>query len=520
MRDVAWYEHLEEARQIARQRGVPLAIKALGQGTNEQEDWCPAASATRALALSDPVVTALLNEHFVPVRFSMWMVGPGTDLPGRDFVQKDGHYPYPGLILADPELNVIARTKSTADVEHTLQALKEALKQRPDLNPGGASLAAPPYDAGDPAQVQFLALQRSFDGSPAADRPRSIPLLEQWIEDYAARLPDVAAMARTLLGDCHYIAGDFLAAEALWRKVVELHPQHPVRHRCSFNLLDKRVWPEATHPALVGCPAPGVAVHPPVVPNGEVRARNLAGLDDDPRYERSPGGMVFARVPAGTFTMGGSPAVYATELPTRRVTLSRPYLLAAWPVTRAQWREFRPDAWPGEEGAGLAGALPHVLVTWHEANAYCEWLSNRDGWKYRLPTEAEWERAARGGLEQMKYPWGDEPLDPERANYNLPRPVPVASYPPNAFGLFEMLGNVSEYCSDRFHGSAYSFTPSQVVDPTGPTAEQQPRDIRTVRASLVGSPFTEMISYLSWRAGNDADRASGCFGFRVLAERA
>src|SRR3954469_21714126 len=119
--DIVWFEHLEEAQQVARAQRRPLALKALGQGTNEKEDWCPAASATRGLALSDPSVATLLHDRFVPVRFSMWMVGPGTDPAGRDFVVKDGFYPYPGLIITDPELNVIARTKSDADAGATLE---------------------------------------------------------------------------------------------------------------------------------------------------------------------------------------------------------------------------------------------------------------------------------------------------------------------------------------------------------------------------------------------------------------
>jgi len=106
-----------------------------------------------------------------------------------------------------------------------------------------------------------------------------------------------------------------------------------------------------------------------------------------------------------------------------------------------------------------------------------------------------------------------------RANYSLPRAVPFGCYEPNAFGLFDVLGNVCEYCSDRFHGAAYAFTPEEVTDPTGPTEEQQPRDLRVVRASLIGSPFTEVVSYTSWRTSNDADRGIGCFGFRLVAER-
>lgn len=103
---------------------------------------------------------------------------------------------------------------------------------------------------------------------------------------------------------------------------------------------------------------------------------------------------------------------------------------------------------------------PVVMVSWEEAAAYCEWLSKVTGLKYRLPTEAEWEYAARGGLTGKKYPWGDD--DPKgRACYlegQIPFGVPtmrVGSYPPNGFGLFDMAGNVWQWCWDWYDVSYY-----------------------------------------------------------------
>ena len=474
------------------------------------------------MTLSDPEVSTLLQRRFIPVRFSMWLSGPATDPDGRDFVFKDGFYPYPGLILTDADLNVLARTASDCGPRETLGVLHHVLRTHPELAPDGAELEAPIYDTGDPAQAELQALAGQFDRGPAAARPPLIPAFDRWLGQHGARLPDVAAVARALLGDCHYLAGDFARAEELWREVVERHPEHPIRHRCRFNLIDKNVWPQPEHPALQGAARPGVAVHPPEVPWPEVRAINLTAVRSQSRYLRSPGGMPFVEVPAGSFTMGGSPAIYKNELPLRQVTLSQPCLMSAWPVTRGDWRSFRPDSWPDIEGEGLAAELPVTWVTWHEASAWCAWrtgLDQHDGWRYRLPTEAEWERAARGGLEGMRHPWGNEPLEPRRANYNGARAVPVASYPPNAYGLFDMLGNVAEYCRDRYHGGAYGMTSTEVVDPAGPDEREQPRDLRVVRASVIGAGFSEMISYVSWRAGNDADRAVGCFGFRVVAER-
>ena len=91
---------------------------------------------------------------------------------------------------------------------------------------------------------------------------------------------------------------------------------------------------------------------------------------------------------------------------------------------------------------------PVVYVSWHAAEAYAKWAGKR------LPTENEWEWAARGGLEGKKYPWGDDPIDTEKANYdfNVEDTVDVGQYPANKYGLKDMAGNVWEWCSDAYEG--------------------------------------------------------------------
>ncbi len=450
----------------------------------------------------------------------MWLDGPVTDDFGRDYVFRVAGFPYPGLILADPDLNVLARTQSDASAEATLRTLQATLRERPDLAPHG-QVPPPVLNLTDPAQAAFAALQNRYKATIATRRPVLIAPLQAWLAAHAAALPDVAAIARTLLADALYAAGEFGPAEALWRDIIRLHPQHPLQHRAAFNLKDKLSWPEMIHPTLQGLPLPGVALHPPEVPYPEVRAANLARVAADPQYIRAPFGHLFVRIAPGTFTMGGvsEPMVHRNERPLRRVTLTRSFLFGAFQVTRAQWRLFRPDDWPGAESAGLAGELPHARVSWLDAEAYCAWLTEHgDGWRYRLPTEAEWEWAARGGIEGARFPWGDAPLSPERANYSLPRPVPVGSYPPNAYGVFETLGNGAEHCSDRYRPDAYALTPYEVTDPQGPTAEEQPGDFRAIRGSVLGSPFGEVIAYVSWRGLCNIHRVVGGSALRIVAE--
>jgi formylglycine-generating enzyme required for sulfatase activity len=115
---------------------------------------------------------------------------------------------------------------------------------------------------------------------------------------------------------------------------------------------------------------------------------------------------------------------------------------------------------------------PVTLVTHADALAYCVWLAARLGRPVRLPSEAEWERAARGGIEGRRYPWGDD-IDPSRSNF-LPDAAlkrmrgtrPVGTFPANGFGLHDMAGNVWEWVADWYEPAAYASQGN--VNPVGP----------------------------------------------------
>jgi formylglycine-generating enzyme required for sulfatase activity len=209
----------------------------------------------------------------------------------------------------------------------------------------------------------------------------------------------------------------------------------------------------------------------------------------------------------GPFSMGDDSAAEKDQRPAHQVTL-QPFSIAVHEVTNQQFQEFvrathytttaekngwsyvfdnERKTWVRMTGADWRHPLgntrvgdnePVVHVSWDDAQAYCRWANKK------LPTEAQWEYAAKGGILEAKYPWGNDKLvnDCHPANYWqgwFPKEntaadgyaflAPVGSFPPNRFGLYDTAGNVWEWCSDGYSPSYYLHSPTE--DPTGPSSE-------------------------------------------------
>lgn len=174
-------------------------------------------------------------------------------------------------------------------------------------------------------------------------------------------------------------------------------------------------------------------------------------------------GPELARAPAGSFTMGGAsmdPNATTAEAPRVQILFRQPFALGRYPVTFDEYDRFsaatgRPEA--DDFGFGR-GARPVINVTWLDAYAYCAWLSRETGLRYALPSEAAWEYACRAGT-TTAYSTGRD-ITTAQANFDPSDPAdpigergattPVGDLPPNAWGFFDMHGNVGEWCADRW----------------------------------------------------------------------
>lgn len=245
-------------------------------------------------------------------------------------------------------------------------------------------------------------------------------------------------------------------------------------------------------------------------------------LDQDATPARIIGkdGASMVLIPAEEFQMGdgfgeGSP----DERPVHTVHLDSFYM-DIYEVTNARYKEFmdatgyKEPRWWSDPNYFSFNASDHPVmgVTWYDAKAYCEWTGKR------LPTEAEWEKAARGRLVGSKYPWGDT-ITHDDANYYGTggrdrweySTSPVGSFPPNGYGLYDMAGNVWEWCADWYDRNYYSHSPRQ--NPKGP-------DMGTERVFRGGSSYDRDTKDLRVACRNKHDPAGSLTnaGFRCVRD--
>ncbi len=252
-------------------------------------------------------------------------------------------------------------------------------------------------------------------------------------------------------------------------------------------------------------------------------------------------------IPAGTFKMGTETAqlgrlaslygvkhteIFEAESPAHTVTLSAFYIdkfevtnkdFAKFLKAEPKWRRGQIAAgydngnylkdWVNDRYPSNTADLPVTNVNWYAAMAYCHSV------RKRLPTEAEWEYAARGGLADAEFPWGNDPADPKLANYGksgFGKPVKVGSYEPNGYGLYDMAGNVWEFTADEWG----KYSAANASDPlAGPNIfSTLDFDLITTRrvirgGSWGGSPINLRVAY---RDSHPPNGSQPFVGFRCV----
>lgn len=214
----------------------------------------------------------------------------------------------------------------------------------------------------------------------------------------------------------------------------------------------------------------------PISPSGSITIdsdhRIVATSSGDPNYDVNGLKIEWIQIPAGEFKMGDNfNEGDSDELPVHSVYLDT-YYISKYEITYDQYDKFcdetgrkKPDDWDGR------GKKPVTHVTWDDARDFCAWLSQITGKNIHLPTEAQWEKAARG-TDQRRYPWGNEHPTCILANYTSDcgrGSKTVGSHPlgVSPYGVHDMAGNVWEWCSDWYSSSYYSISPKK--NPTGPS---------------------------------------------------
>jgi sulfatase modifying factor 1 len=233
-------------------------------------------------------------------------------------------------------------------------------------------------------------------------------------------------------------------------------------------------------------------------------------------------GMTLNKIPAGTFTMGSPETEEGRQDDEHQhqVTITQPFYMQTTEVTQGQWKAVMgTESWKGQEWSKYVKEGPSYAasyVSWDDAVAFCKKLSEREGKTYRLPTEAEWEYACRGGTE-TRWSFGDDEEDLGDYAWYAKNAWDIEHYAhqvglkkPNAFGLYDMHGNVIEWCHDYYEEHYYKQSPEK--DPPGPASGSS----RVLRGGS-WSDYTR-DSRSADRLGGGAVRRDFYDGFRLVRE--
>ncbi|MCG3150015.1 MAG: Hercynine oxygenase [Verrucomicrobiae bacterium] len=292
-----------------------------------------------------------------------------------------------------------------------------------------------------------------------------------------------------------------------------LWPSDPVSSLQDLPAADRSRWPKPTAWSNVTV---------------EVETATPAGIVwTNITYFVNSRGMKFVRIEPGSFWQGlterQAKRMFAYRKIGQPVTLTKPYYLAAYETTLAEFEEYDPSfkkrREPYQRGNGFTNH-PVIGVKWQESQKFCRWLSEQDGRTYRLPTEAEWEYACKAGTTTILY-WGDNSWDRHMCNVGGIREAqetysedgyrysaPVGVYPANPWGLYDMVGNAWEWVNDWFDW----FPNTPQIDPTGPPTGK----MRVDKGSGWDTRTRDIKSCA--RDGNNPADLFEKRGFRVLCE--
>ena len=228
-------------------------------------------------------------------------------------------------------------------------------------------------------------------------------------------------------------------------------------------------------------------------------------------------------IPAGTFMMGSDQFVGEDTKPIHSVYLND-YYIDEHEVTVGQYREFiektghEAPPWKTVAEVSPTDNHPMIGISWHDAMAYALWVGKR------LPTEAEWEKAARGGHIGKNYPWGTDEIDASLAHFGDKSPLtqPVKSYPANAYGLYDMAGNVSERCLDPWDPTFYGRSPVKNPFPGSLNVQETVDNYKNIQGKRVtrgGSYAHSMeVCEVGARTNDDAKSIYINIGFRCVKD--